>query len=72
LQKLIESVIALLKTCIHDTVLKKSDQPGENMSNQHSVTKRHRRPKSPKRSDSTAKTMAAIKRLETADKKKEK
>jgi hypothetical protein len=41
------------------------------MSNQHSVTKRHRRPKSPKRLDSTAKTMAAVKELEQAAKKKE-
>lgn len=33
------------------------------MSNQHSVTKRHRRPKSGKRTDYTARTMAVIKQL---------
>jgi hypothetical protein len=33
------------------------------MSNQHSVTKRHRRPKSGKRTDYTARTMAAVKQL---------
>jgi hypothetical protein len=30
------------------------------MSNQHSVTKRHRRPRSGKRADYTARTMAAV------------
>jgi hypothetical protein len=40
------------------------------MSNQHSVTKRHRRPKSEKRVDYTARTMAAVKRLEQAVKPK--
>jgi len=40
------------------------------MSNQHSVTKRHRRPKSPKRADYTARTMAAVKQLEQAAKLK--
>jgi hypothetical protein len=39
------------------------------MSNQHSVTKRHRRQKSEKRGDSTARTMAAVKQLEEAAKK---
>jgi hypothetical protein len=38
------------------------------MSNQHSVTKRHRRPKSVKRVDYTARTMAAVKQLEQAAK----
>jgi hypothetical protein len=33
------------------------------MSNQHSVTKRHRRQKSGKRTDYTARTMAAVKQL---------
>jgi len=41
-----------------------------NMSNQHSVTKRHRRPKSAKRADYTARTMAAVKQLEQAVKLK--
>jgi hypothetical protein len=36
------------------------------MSNQHSVTKRHRRPKSGKRTDYTARTMAAVKQLSRA------
>jgi len=40
------------------------------MSNQHSVTKRHRRPKSAKRADYTARTMAAVKQLEQAAKLK--
>ena len=40
----------------------------ELMSNQHSVTKRHRRPKSGKRADYTARTMAAVKQLEQAAK----
>jgi len=39
------------------------------MSNQHSVTKRHRRQKSEKRVDYTAGTMAAVKQLEEAAKK---
>ncbi len=39
------------------------------MSNQHSVTKRHRRQKSEKRIDYSAQTMAAVKELEEADKK---
>jgi hypothetical protein len=38
------------------------------MSNQHSVTKRHRRPKSGKRTDYTARTMAAVKQLAQAAK----
>jgi hypothetical protein len=38
------------------------------MSKQHSVTKRNRRPKSQKRADSTARTMAAVKQLEQAAK----
>jgi hypothetical protein len=42
----------------------------EPMSNQHSVTKRHRRPKSAKRADYTARTMAAVKQLEQAAKPK--
>jgi hypothetical protein len=42
------------------------------MSNNHSVTKRHRRPKSVKRTDYTARTMAAIKQREEADKPKRK
>ncbi len=42
------------------------------MSNQHSVTKRHRRPKSEKRADYTARTMAAVKQLEQAAKLKAK
>jgi len=36
------------------------------MSKKHSLTKRHRRPKSGKRMDSTARTMAAVKELEQA------
>jgi hypothetical protein len=42
------------------------------MSNQHSVTKRHRRPKSVKRADYSALTMAAVKELELAAKPKAK
>jgi hypothetical protein len=42
------------------------------MSNNHSVTKRHRRPKSVKRTDYTARTMAAVKQLEVAAKPKAK
>jgi hypothetical protein len=42
------------------------------MSNQHSVTKRHRRPKSDKRADYTARTMAAVKQLEKTAKEKTK
>jgi hypothetical protein len=38
------------------------------MSNQHSVTKRHRRPKSDKRVDFTARTMAVIKQHSEAAK----
>jgi hypothetical protein len=38
------------------------------MSNQHSVTKRHRRQKSGKRTDYTARTMAAVKQLSQAAK----
>jgi|GEM_PF-1360944 hypothetical protein len=38
------------------------------MSNQHSVTKRHRRPRSGKRTDYTARTMAAVKQLSRAAK----
>jgi len=38
------------------------------MSKQHSATKRHRRPKSEKRADYTARTMAAVKELEQAAK----
>lgn len=44
----------------------------EPVSNQHSVTKRHRRPKSVKRADYTARTMAAVKQLEQAAKLKNK
>jgi len=39
------------------------------MSNQHSVSKRHRRPKSEKRVDYSTRTMAAIKEHEEAAKK---
>ena len=39
------------------------------MSNRHSATKRHRRVKSEKRSDCTARTMAAVKQLEEAAQK---
>jgi hypothetical protein len=46
--------------------------PEEPMSNQHSVTKRHRRPKSEKRTDYSARTMAAVKLLEQAAKLKAK
>jgi len=45
-------------------------QQRRNMSNQHSVSKRHRRPKSAKRADYTARTMAAVKQLEQAAKLK--
>jgi hypothetical protein len=38
------------------------------VSNQHSVTKGHRRPKSGKRTDYTARTMAAVKQLAQAAK----
>jgi len=49
------------------------NQPPEDpMSNQHSVTKRHRRPKSEKRADYSARTMAAVKLLEQAAKLKAK
>jgi hypothetical protein len=47
-------------------------QHEEPMSNQHSVTKRHRRPKSEKRADYSARTMAAVKLLEQAAKLKAK
>jgi hypothetical protein len=40
------------------------------MSKHDSVTKRNRRPKSDKRSDYTARTMAAVKELEQAAKRK--
>jgi hypothetical protein len=40
------------------------------MSKQHSATKRHRRPKSDKRLDCTARTMAAVKQLEQTAKLK--
>ena len=40
------------------------------MSKHYSVTKRNRRPKSDKRSDYTARTMAAVKELERAAKLK--
>lgn len=43
-------------------------QPRKQMSNQHSVTKRHRRPKSDKRVDFTARTMAILKQLSQAAK----
>ena len=43
--------------------ISKREQP---MSNQHSVTKRHRRPKSDERVDFTAQTMAALKQLSQA------
>ena len=49
-----------------------SSSKEEPMSNQHSVTKRHRRPKSDKRADYTARTMAAVKQLEKAAKLKTK
>jgi hypothetical protein len=42
------------------------------MSKHDTVTKRHRRPKSAKRVDYTARTMAALKALEQAEKKKAK
>ena len=42
------------------------------MSSKHSLTKRHRRPKSGKRIDPTARTMAAVKVLEQAAKLKTK
>ena len=45
-------------------------QQEEPMSKQHSATKRHRRPKSEKRTDYTARTMAAVKQLEQAAKLK--
>ena len=48
----------------------KQQRKKEPMSNQHSVTKRHRRPKSAKRADYTARTMAAVKQLEQAAKLK--
>ena len=40
------------------------------MSAKHNLTKRHRRPKSGKRIDPTARTMAAVKVLEEAAKTK--
>ncbi len=45
-------------------------QPEEPMAKHDSVTKRHRRPKSAKRADYTARTMAAVKELEQAAKLK--
>jgi len=45
-------------------------QPEEPMAKHDSVTKRHRRPKSAKRADYTARTMAAVKALEEAAKLK--
>jgi len=45
-------------------------QQGERMSKHDSVTKRNRRPKSDKRVDYTARTMAAVKKLEEAAKAK--
>jgi hypothetical protein len=50
----------------------RKQQQEEPMSNQHSVTKRHRCPKSDKRADYTAQTMAAVKQLEQAAKLKTK
>jgi hypothetical protein len=47
-----------------------SQQPEEPMAKHDSVTKRHRRPKSAKREDYTARTMAAVKELEQAAKLK--
>ena len=41
------------------------------MSNQHLVTKYHRRPKSGKRTDHTAQTMAVVKQLSQAAKANE-
>jgi hypothetical protein len=43
-------------------------QPGKAMSKHNSVTKRNRRPKSDRRVDYTARTMAAVKKLELAAK----
>jgi hypothetical protein len=40
------------------------------MSKHDTVTKRNRRPKSAKREDYTARTMAAVKQLEQAEKQK--
>jgi len=45
-------------------------QQEERMSKHDSVTKRNRRPKSAKRVDYTARTMAAVKKLEEAAKAK--
>jgi hypothetical protein len=42
------------------------------MSKHDTATKRHRRPKSAKRIDYTARTMAALKKLTEADKQKSK
>jgi hypothetical protein len=42
------------------------------MSKHDTVTKRHRRPKSSKRVDYTARTMAAVRKLEQAEKLKAK
>ena len=47
-------------------------QQEKSMSKHDSVTKRHRRPKSDKRVDYTARTMAAVKQLEQAAKLKAK
>ena len=47
-----------------------NQQHEDPMSSQHSATKRHRRPKSEKRADYTARTMAAVKQLEQAAKLK--
>ena len=64
----LRSVAETLKYSATETFKELKQQPEEPMSNQHSVTKRHRRPKSEKRVDYTALTMAAVKQLEQAAK----
>ena len=59
----------ILETVFGTRVGFELNQSEEPMSNQHSVTKRHRRAKSEKRVDYTARTMAAMKQLEEVAKK---
>jgi hypothetical protein len=64
-----QHIVARHNIVLHSMVLCKQ-KPEEPMAKHDSVTKRHRRPKSAKRADYTARTMAAIKELEQAAKLK--
>jgi hypothetical protein len=57
-------------TSLGDNMVRCKQHPEEPMAKHDSVTKRHRRPKSAKRADYTARTMAAVKELEQAAKLK--